>query len=258
MVDEVPFGDAVPFGDGDAPTRWSRIQDKDYEYLALRFWNPIFRFLKSRLTSAEEAQELAQEVFVRFMEKDLLVRASAERGSFRNFLFHVVRQMLVDHYRARSAAKRGTDKTVSIDQVGDQSTSSHLSPEESFDYAWYETLLDRAREVVKANYAGKGSSDAYRAFRLFYFGERGKPRLSHEEIARKLRLTMGQVRNHIHRAKHVFQQSVQDLVSEYATTDQDRQSELSDFRSFLDRHRIHGFGPGDLDASAEPPEDEKE
>ncbi|MBI4617666.1 MAG: sigma-70 family RNA polymerase sigma factor [Planctomycetes bacterium] len=225
-----------------AQTQWSRILGRDYDYLVRRFWGPVHRYLSGKLSSKDEAEELTQDVFLAFVERDLLARARPEEGSFRRFVFHVAHRFLIDRYRQAGTRKRGAGRKVSLDALATEIAAAGPTPDEAFDREWYVSLFRTARRAVRSYYERLGRTEGYAVFRLFFFGDERPGRLSHDEIARRLSLTPDQVRNLVRRSKLVFLDALELAVAEYAPSEEEKKSELAD----LARHLAGGGLPADL------------
>ncbi len=233
-------------------TRWSRIRQRDYEYLVRRFWRMIERFVRPRLDSREEAEEVTQEFFLAFIEKDVLARVD-ERASFRQFLYHAARQFLIDHYRTRSAAKRGRDRVLALDPAHIGATEPALPGVEEFDRDFYLSLFNQARSSVKRRLQSRGRGVAYQAFRLFFFGDGSGERPSQARIAETLGLTPAQVRNDVHRVKRMFLDAIVGSIRRCAASEAEVRSELRDLVQFLATHLPDETAP-DLFEDLEGPE----
>ena len=237
-------------------TEWTRIEGRDFEHFFQKYWSPVRRFVARRLPSVEESEEVTQELFYAFLERDFLGRADARKGSFRKFLFHAARQFLIDRYRAASAQKRGAGRVVPLEAVGDAESGEDLG-EESFDQEWYASLFNRARRRLKEHYYGRGRPECYRAFRLFCFGKSGSEvTWSQKDIAEELDLTLAQVKNFVHRGKAVFAKEIRLSISEYVTREEDVEAELHDLAQFLGSHRVLDFSASSIHAKSEEGEED--
>src|SRR5215469_11427963 len=77
------------------------------EQLCRRYWPPIYAYIRRRGHGPEEAQDLTQEFFARFLEKRYLAAADASRGKFRTLLLTAVSRFLVNEWERARAQKRG-------------------------------------------------------------------------------------------------------------------------------------------------------
>ena len=65
--------------------------------LYVRFFDRVYRYLLIALKNPDDAQEVAQDVFLRALSH--LGRYDARRGEFRDWLFSIVRSLAIDHLR---------------------------------------------------------------------------------------------------------------------------------------------------------------
>lgn len=223
----------TPEPDPHEETRWSRIRERDFEYLAGRFWKPVRRFFYERLGSADAAEDLTQDLFLSFVERDTLERADRAKGPFRRLLFQCARNFLADWHRSRGAAKRGAGRTTGLDDAPEGAGSSADDPAEAFDRDWFRSIYNRGRRAVKEHYLGRNRPEVYRAFRLFYFGDETPDRWTQARIAEALGATVTQVNNHIHRARQVFLEAVRSAIAEYTASDEELAAELGEMARLL-------------------------
>ncbi len=228
-----------------ATTRWSRIEGRDFDYLVKRFWRPVHRFLTARMRSPEDAEEVTQELFCAFVERDLLGRVEPGRGTFRQFLFHCARQFLIDRQRADAAAKRGGGRVVSLEPsdlaAGD---GGQVTPEEAFDRDWYLLIINQARQEVRQQF--EDQPDVYHAFKLYYFGDSGPEHWSQKRIAESLGIPLSQVNNFVHKARQAFGQRLRAAVGDYTASDEELEQELAEMSRFIDGPRLQGEPPSTL------------
>src|SRR4051812_30813658 len=100
-----------------ATTRWSLVMAagkpegeearEALSSLCQRYWFPLYAYVRRRVPSLHEAQDLTQEFFVRLLEKNALAKAAPERGRFRNFLLTSLNNFLANEWDRASAQKRG-------------------------------------------------------------------------------------------------------------------------------------------------------
>ncbi len=232
-------------------TNWAALQRGDVEHVVLAYWKPIQRFLLSRLGDGATADDLTQEFFLRFVEKDRLARADPARGRFRNYLFQMARNFLVDWRREVGARRRGGDAAhVPIDAA--VPAAAGTTPDEDFDATWFLDLVHRARRALKSHYVARDRLEVYQAFRLFYFGDRDPGHWSQKRIAEELGLTTATVNNHVHRAREVYSKILRELVSDYSGSEKAAEEEFRDMVGFLQGHRVAGAPTSTLFGDADP------
>jgi len=99
---------------------YARGDARAFEALYTRHKGPIFRFVLRSVKSAGEAEELAQEIWMRVIG----ARAGYEpRAKFTTWLYSIAHNRLVDHWRARGLA------LVSLDDDGADPPEPAAGPE---------------------------------------------------------------------------------------------------------------------------------
>jgi RNA polymerase sigma-70 factor (ECF subfamily) len=49
------------------------------------YWPPVYAYVRKRVASPEQAEDMTQSFFARFLEKNYIARAQRDRGRFRCF-----------------------------------------------------------------------------------------------------------------------------------------------------------------------------
>src|SRR5262245_3747609 len=75
--------------------------------LCQTYWLPIYAFIRKRGHSPEQAEDLVQDFFGGFLEKNYVAKAVRERGRFRSFLMSSVENFLHNVHARNQAKKRG-------------------------------------------------------------------------------------------------------------------------------------------------------
>src|SRR5215213_3277150 len=91
-----------------ATTRWSIVAAAGGEAHAHRraaleglcetYWYPLYAFVRRRGYDADRAQDLTQDFFARFLEKNDVAAARSERGRFRSFLLASMKHFLANDW----------------------------------------------------------------------------------------------------------------------------------------------------------------
>ena len=103
------------------------------EQLCRTYWYPLYTYVRRRGHSVDEAQDLTQEFFARFIEKDWVSAADANKGRFRTFLLTALNHFLAKEWRKEHAAKRGGGRQfVPLDDTAEaryvREPASNLTP----------------------------------------------------------------------------------------------------------------------------------
>jgi RNA polymerase sigma-70 factor (ECF subfamily) len=146
------------------------------EAFATRFRAPLMRYFQRRVATAEDAEELTQEVFVRLLRRDNINTIQNIEG----FVLITAANLLKDHYRYR--ARRGGGKTASIENL--QIRSADPNPGQ---------VVEDRDEISVLMHAIEELPPKCRAvFTMFRFEE-----IPQAEIARRLGITVSMVEKHI-------------------------------------------------------------
>jgi RNA polymerase sigma-70 factor (ECF subfamily) len=163
--------------------------------LVRRYQRPVFSVLMRVVRRAEDAEDLAQETFVRMFRA--LDRYDPERP-FTAWLFTIATRLAIDHLRRRRI------QTVSLTVSEPGSTEEHeldvmdhgLRPDEVTSNAEEERITQDLIDSLPEH---------YRIVVLL----RHQQDLSYEEIAEALNLPLGTVKARIHRARALLKQRIE-------------------------------------------------
>jgi RNA polymerase sigma-70 factor (ECF subfamily) len=223
-------------------TRWTMLLRSQAEepgiamparaFLSTRYREVVYRYLLGAVRDPDVAEELSQEVALRFMEGRFhLVRPG--KGRFRDYLRTVLINLVRDHHASRARRPRELPE-----QVVDRSPAP--DPEDAFNQVWCRDLLKRTWDALREE------RPTYCALLRIHIDE---PELSSRELAERLTaersepMTPENVRQTLGRARNKFGEL---LVAEVAESlddpDPDRlRAELEEFdllkycRSALER-----------------------
>lgn len=126
--------------------------------LCSAYWYPLYAFIRRQGHSADDAEELTQEFYARFLEKDFLSAVDKSRGRFRTFLLACCRHFLANQRDFARAQKRGSGRiALSLDFPGAAERyrvepASTESAERLFERRWALTILDQVLEQLQREY----------------------------------------------------------------------------------------------------------
>lgn len=188
------------------PTRWTLIGaardgDRDAQReLHDRYRGAVLEYLRRRGLGAD-AEDVAQDVFVRLFQDGALARADPGKGSFRALVQAVTRNALGSHLEERHAQKRGGGAAPV--PLADLDVPSPAA-DDAFDREWLLGVLEGALARLRAEHPNYHA--AVKAY-LIEGREQG-------EIAEAAGLKRADVRNHLHRGRR----KLMDYVREEAWT----------------------------------------
>ena len=215
-------------GDIFATTHWTVVlaagqrstpqSERALEELCRAYWFPLYAYVRRRGHIREDAEDLTQAFFARFLEKNYLAGLSAERGRFRAFLLASLKHFLANEWDKSQRQKRGGNIThLSLDwQTADtqfQVAATHEpSPDRAFDREWAVTLLARVIERLQAECMTEGRGKQFAELKIFLTA--GKGALSNADAARRLGMDETAVRVAVHRLRKRYRQLLRDEIAQ--------------------------------------------
>jgi RNA polymerase sigma-70 factor (ECF subfamily) len=203
------------------------------------YWQPLYVFVRMKGHGVEDAQDLVQGFFARFLSKDYLTVVDREKGRFRSYLLGALNHYMSDEWDRAHAAKRGggvPDLPMDLDfeAVERQSSlraPSTMRPERAYDRKWALALLDRVVQRLRDEYAQAGQSDRYERLIPFVTGD-GTP-MSFRHAGELLGISEGAARVAAHRLKHRYKEAVREEVAATVSGERETEEELRYLLSVL-------------------------
>lgn len=230
-----------------ATTQWTLVlkaaaEDSQHGRPALeevirRYWQPLYSFARRRGLSREDAEDATQEFLGGVLEGKVLELADPTKGKFRTYLLTAWKRFLVDQFRKENAQKRGGRETrISLDfGIGEQRwlelESREPDPERLFIRTWAESVLEDARQRLRAEYAGRERNQVFETLmplmtQTLDFG-------GYEQLAKQLNLTSGAIKVALHRLRQRFGQTLRNVVQETLEDPSEVDQELSELLNAL-------------------------
>jgi DNA-directed RNA polymerase specialized sigma24 family protein len=190
-------------GQGDSPHAAAAL-----EKLCRAYWYPLYAYVRRRGSGPEDAQDGTQSFFARLLERDLLSRASPQRGRFRSFLLTALQNFLADEHDRAVAHKRGAGQPlIALDALDGEARyalepSDDVSPDKLFERRWATTVLEQAWRSLEAEYAAEGKADLFRELRRFNSALESAP--GYAEVAGSLGLPENTVKSLVLRMRRRY------------------------------------------------------
>ena len=178
------------------------------EKLCRTYWYPLYAYVRRRGYGVEDAQDGTQSFFMRLLERDVLARASPDRGRFRSFLLTALKNFLADERDRAKAQKRGAGQPlVSLEALDGEARYAleppdEISPDKLFERRWATTVLEQAWASLEAEYAAEGKADLFRELRRFNSAQESAP--GYAEVAGKLGLPENTVKSLVLRMRRRY------------------------------------------------------
>ena len=214
-------------GDIFATTHWTVVltagrthtpqSDHALEQLCRSYWFPLYAYVRRRGKTKEDAEDLTQAFFARFLEKNYLEGLSAERGRFRAFLLASLKHFLANEWDKSQRQKRGGAAIhLSLDwQTADtqfQVSSQAASPDQQFDREWAVALLAKVLQRLQTECEKDGRANQFKNLKVFLSA--GKGAVSYVDTAKSLRMEESAVRVAVHRLRKRYRQLLRDEIGQ--------------------------------------------
>jgi RNA polymerase sigma-70 factor (ECF subfamily) len=210
---------------GFASTHWSLIvaaKDEDtlraraaLEELCRIYWFPVYAFVRRQGFDSDRSQDLTQEFFTRFVEKDFLAAAQQGQGRFRSFLLACCKHFLANERDHDRAQKRGGDRIhVPIDSgLAESRYGNEPAHEETadklFERRWACALLEQVLARLRQEFDTPEKSRQFELLKLFLTGAGSA---SHAEIATELGTSPGAVKIAVHRLRRRYRELLREEI----------------------------------------------
>lgn len=204
--------------------------------LCQTYWYPLYAYVRRQGRTREDAQDLTQAFFAKFLERNYLVGLSSERGRFRAFLLACLKHFLANEWDKDHRLKRGGHSThLSMDWETAEERYRYepqdiTSPDRLYDREWAVALLDRVISRLKQEYTREGKADLFEHSRGFLTGG---ATMSQAEAAALLGLDEGAFRVAVHRMRKRYRQTLQDEIRQTLTDPAAVEEELRSLRQAL-------------------------
>jgi RNA polymerase sigma factor (sigma-70 family) len=223
-------------------TRWSVVLlsaqsqvsgcKEAFAELCRLYWYPLYAFIRHRGHSPEDAQDLTQGFFLHLAERKALTRVDRSKGRFRSFLLASLQNHLSNEaQRARRLKRGGKAQIVYFDIEGAEDRYSMepveaLTPEKIFDARWAMALLNEATKRLSREYLAQGKETTFEALKAFLDPINCKELPTYEDVADRLKISVGSVKTLIHRLRKQYTAFVREEISRTVSDPADVDAEI--------------------------------
>jgi RNA polymerase sigma-70 factor (ECF subfamily) len=218
----------VRAGDSQSPEAASAL-----ERLCQTYWYPLYVFVRRKGHTHEDASDLTQAFFARFLEKRGLRFVDSSLGKFRTFLLTSMANFLTNEWEKSKAQRRGGGaKAVSFDEVVAEKRYQYepadsVTPETLFERRWAQTLIDSVVERL----ARESEEKRFEVLKGFLLEDKGA--VSYDAAAAQLGISASAVTSAIHRLRGRFRALLLEEVANTVEKPEDVDEELRHLLSVL-------------------------
>jgi DNA-directed RNA polymerase specialized sigma24 family protein len=215
----------------------SRQADLALEELCRTYWYPLYVYVRRQVATREDAEDLTQAFFARFLEKNYLERLSSAKGKFRSFLLASLKHFLSNEWDRAGRQKRGggvaplsldwqdADARYQIEPI------DYSTPDKLYDRAWAVAVLERVIIRLQNESVAEGKGSLFAELKAFLMT--GKSAIPCEQAAAALGMAEGAVRVAVHRLRRRYREllraEIAQTLCDPAQADEEMQVLLSAF-----------------------------
>jgi RNA polymerase sigma-70 factor (ECF subfamily) len=230
-----------------ATTRWSLVLlagDREragsadaLSSLCQLYWYPLYAFVRRQGHKPEDAADLTQGFFTRFLERNDVAAARQERGRFRSYLLACMKHYLANEWDRARAQKRGGGKSpVSIDAMVAEERyglepGHDLTAEKLFDRRWALTLLDRVLADLRHDLSSKGKRHVFEKLKPFITNDGDAD--ERRAAADSLKMSEGAFNVALHRLRKRYRELLRKHIADTVGDEKDVDEEIRDLFAAL-------------------------
>lgn len=182
------------------------------ERLCRMYWYPLYVFVRRKGHGHEDASDLTQAFFARFLERDYLRSVDSSLGRFRTFLLTSMTHFLANEWDKSQARRRGGGcRMISLEAAADEryrlEPVDNATPETIFERRWAQTVMS----VVLDRLAIEMDEKRFEVLKEFLLADKGA--VSYDQAAGRLGLSVSAVTSAIHRMRGRFRALVVEEIA---------------------------------------------
>jgi RNA polymerase sigma-70 factor (ECF subfamily) len=200
------------------------------ESLCVTYWYPLYAFIRRQGASPHEAEDLTQEFFHRFLERNGLASVQPSAGKFRSFLLACLKNFLTNERERAHAQRRGGGRPLLTLNAEEAETryclepADLLTPEKAFERRWAFAVIERTIKELSREYAGEEKRALFEQLEGFLPGGQGAT--SRADLAARRGVTVGAIDVAIHRLRQRFGALLREQVARTVSSEHEVEGEL--------------------------------
>jgi RNA polymerase sigma-70 factor (ECF subfamily) len=249
MVDDAPS----PHGSHRFPTTaWTALQEirqapaaertAQKNSFIVRYWKPVFGFLRAGSYTLEQAEELTQAFFVDLLEGEDILGADPERGRFRTFLLTLLKRFLSDRFNPKRLPRQAVFESHFVpiaSLISDEDRSyeppTDETPDNVFMRKWARDLIEEVCQGVKDLFEKRGQPEYYELFTAAQEVIPGEEGTTQDELGARFGLTRDGVKYRLKIVKQAFLLRLRTEVRDQVGSDAEIDVEIGELLALLSR-----------------------
>ncbi|MBX3747114.1 MAG: sigma-70 family RNA polymerase sigma factor [Verrucomicrobiae bacterium] len=242
-----PGGDASP---AFATTHWSvvlaarELGDAEQAHTALcrlceDYWYPLYAYVRRRGHAHEDAADLTQAFFARFLDHGFIHDVTPGVGRFRSFLLSAIKHFLANEWDRARALKRGGGETpVSLDDEEARrryalEPADPVTPETLYERRWALAVLEQVLARLRAEFDAREKGGLFDRLKVFLTAD--QPEGAYAATATAAGLSEGAVKVAVHRLRRRYGELLRAQIAGTVADPADVGAEVRHFIAMLGR-----------------------
>jgi len=208
----------------------SPAADAALEALCRSYWMPLYAFIRREGYPVEEAKDLTQEFFARWLERRDFDAVRREKGRLRSYLLVALKHFLANERNRATTIKRGRGQPpISLDEIFaerrfDLEPVESLTAEQIYERRWAMAVLDQVLAQLETEYRTDGRGQLFDRLKVLLADEPDHP--SQAQIADELKMTENAVKQAFHRLRVRYRELLREQISHTVATPDELEDEL--------------------------------
>jgi RNA polymerase sigma factor (sigma-70 family) len=192
------------------------------EKLCRTYWYPLYAYVRWHGYSPEDAQDLTQDFFARFLKKQYFKLADPARGRFRTFLLTAMKHFLANEWKKAHREKRGSGQVaIALDaEAAEQRFAAEpveeTNPETIYERRWAATLLDGVLELLQREWAAAEKGWQFEELKAGLWG--GNNASPYADIAARRGTTETAIKMAAHRLRQRYRELLRTEIAHTVAT----------------------------------------
>jgi RNA polymerase sigma-70 factor (ECF subfamily) len=224
MAEPIHFGSTI----WSVVDRAKRGDDRAIDQLVRAYQKPVLQFIRRQGFRPHDAEDVAQEVFLRIARHGILQNVLQSGGKFRSLLIGVTKNVISERRRTDGAKKRGGNAETKPLPTDSQIGLTQDEQDETFDHLWMLHLVNRAFEHLQKECIVK-KTQYHDAVKLFILDG-----LDYAEISKRINVPLTNLKNLIGRGKQKLLDYVRQEIADYSQPGSPYEQEVQYLMKYLD------------------------
>jgi RNA polymerase sigma-70 factor (ECF subfamily) len=194
------------------------------------YWYAIYAYVRRRGHMPENAADLTQGFFARFLQKNFLGDLTPGTGRFRSFLLACCQHFLANEWDKVQTLKRGAGKTLlSLDDDSAEDRYKfepvdHMTPEIMYDRRWACTVLEQVLDQLRDDFAKSERAELFDEIKVFLSPDQAGS--SYAEVGLRTGLKESAVKVAVHRMRRRYGELLRAEIAKTVADPHDVQDEV--------------------------------